>query len=74
MTETTPITQLLRQSAAGDVSANAQLLPLVYAELRALAAQRLRSERAGELNRHGPDPAGAAVDQEPLVALPVLVR
>ncbi|MFC5490961.1 ECF-type sigma factor [Dokdonella soli] len=47
MTETTPITQLLRQLAAGDVSANEQLLPLVYAELRALAAQRLRSERAG---------------------------
>ena len=31
MTETIPITQLLRQVAAGDASANEQLLPLVYA-------------------------------------------
>jgi RNA polymerase sigma factor (TIGR02999 family) len=40
------VTQLLDAAAAGDPHAAADLLPLVYAELRALAAQRLAAERA----------------------------
>jgi RNA polymerase sigma factor (TIGR02999 family) len=40
------VTQLLDAAAAGDPHAAADLLPLVYAELRALAAHRLAAERA----------------------------
>jgi RNA polymerase sigma factor (TIGR02999 family) len=40
------VTQLLKQ-AATDPAASARLLPLVYHELRLLAAQRLSSERVG---------------------------
>lgn len=40
------VTRLL-DAAATDPSASARLLPLVYQELRLLAAQRLSSERAG---------------------------
>ena len=42
------ITQILDAVAAGDRQAAAQLLPLVYAELRRLAAARLRSESPGQ--------------------------
>ena len=42
------ITQILDAVAAGDRQAAAQLLPLVYAELRQLAAARLRSESPGQ--------------------------
>src|SRR5215216_4039757 len=41
------VTQLLEAAAAGDRAAAADLLPLVYAELRALAAARLAGEKAG---------------------------
>lgn len=41
------ITVILSQLAAGDSSAAEQLLPLVYDELRKLAAQRLAHEKAG---------------------------
>src|SRR5690348_16133853 len=46
--ETTPaasVTQLLNEASAGDARASAELLPLVYEQLRALAAIRMRQER-----------------------------
>ncbi len=39
------VTQILGQLAAGDSSAAGQLMPLVYDELRALAAYYMRAER-----------------------------
>jgi RNA polymerase sigma factor (TIGR02999 family) len=44
----TDVTRVLQSAADGDPHAAAQLLPLVYAELRRLAAQRLASERPGQ--------------------------
>jgi len=41
------VTQLLRESRLGDGRASEQLISLVYDKLRRLAAQNLRSERAG---------------------------
>jgi RNA polymerase sigma factor (TIGR02999 family) len=41
------VTRLLDAAAAGDPSAAADLLPLVYDELRRLAAARLAGEKAG---------------------------
>jgi RNA polymerase sigma factor (TIGR02999 family) len=41
------ITRLLRGVSAGDPAAAEELLPLVYDELRALAARRLGGERPG---------------------------
>lgn len=41
------VTQLLNAIEAGDPQAASQLLPLVYDELRQLAAQRLAQERPG---------------------------
>jgi RNA polymerase sigma factor (TIGR02999 family) len=41
------VTRLLDAAAAGDRRAAAELLPLVYAELRRLAAARLAGEKAG---------------------------
>jgi RNA polymerase sigma factor (TIGR02999 family) len=41
------LTQLSSNAAAGDRSAAAELLPLVYEELRRLAGQKMRGERAG---------------------------
>ena len=40
------VTRLLGAAAAGDPAAAAELLPLVYDELRRLAAARMRAERA----------------------------
>lgn len=42
------VTQLLAAAAQGDRQAAADLLPLVYAELRKLAAVRLSQERPGQ--------------------------
>ena len=42
------VTQILGQIAQGDPSAAEQLLPLVYDELRRLAAQRLAGEKPGQ--------------------------
>jgi RNA polymerase sigma factor (TIGR02999 family) len=39
------VTSLLNEAAAGDPRASAELLPLVYEQLRALAARKLREER-----------------------------
>jgi hypothetical protein len=39
------VTSLLNKLAAGDQEAAAQLVPLVYEELRCVAARRLRHER-----------------------------
>jgi RNA polymerase sigma factor (TIGR02999 family) len=44
----TDMTRLLDAAAAGDPKAAADLLPLVYAELRSLAAARLAHEKAGQ--------------------------
>jgi RNA polymerase sigma factor (TIGR02999 family) len=43
-----PVTQLLGAAASGDRQAAADLLPLVYAELRQLAAARLTGEKPGQ--------------------------
>ncbi len=42
------ITQVLSQLEAGDASAADQLLPLVYDELRQLAARKLANEKPGQ--------------------------
>jgi RNA polymerase sigma factor (TIGR02999 family) len=42
-----PITRLLSDAASGDGRAAAELLPLVYDELRRLARQKMGQERAG---------------------------
>jgi RNA polymerase sigma factor (TIGR02999 family) len=44
----TDVTQILSQIESGDPSAADQLLPLVYDELRKLAASRLRDEKPGQ--------------------------
>jgi RNA polymerase sigma factor (TIGR02999 family) len=44
----TDVTQILSRIEAGDPSATEQLLPLVYDELRRLAAQRLAHEKPGQ--------------------------
>src|SRR5262245_44756343 len=41
------VTRLLDAAAAGEPHAAAELLPLVYAELRQLAAARMAAERVG---------------------------
>jgi len=45
------VTQILNQIESGDPSAAEQLLPLVYDELRKLAAARLAQERPGQTLR-----------------------
>ncbi len=42
------VTQILSQIESGDPSAAEQLLPLVYAELRKLAAANLAREKPGQ--------------------------
>jgi serine/threonine protein kinase len=42
------VTRLLRRAGGGDRRATAELLPLVYRELRALAAKKMRQERAAQ--------------------------
>jgi RNA polymerase sigma factor (TIGR02999 family) len=42
------VTRILSQIESGDPSAARQLLPLVYAELRKLAAARLADEKSGQ--------------------------
>jgi len=42
------VTQLLEAAAGGDQMAAAELLPLVYVELRKLAAARLANEKSGQ--------------------------
>jgi RNA polymerase sigma factor (TIGR02999 family) len=44
----TDVTQILSRIESGDPSAAEQLLPLVYDELRRLAAQRLAQEKPGQ--------------------------
>src|SRR6187200_2285362 len=44
----TDVTRILDQIQHGDPSAAEQLLPLVYQELRTLAAQRLAQEKSGQ--------------------------
>ena len=40
------VTQLLNEVCAGNAQSSAELLPLVYTQLRALASRRIRSERS----------------------------
>ncbi|MBL8763063.1 MAG: sigma-70 family RNA polymerase sigma factor [Phycisphaerae bacterium] len=47
MPEPPDLTQLMRHAAAGDRVAADRLLPLVYAQLRAVARDRMRGERHG---------------------------
>ncbi len=42
------VTQLLHAAGQGDTRAAAELLPLVYAELRGLATHKMASEAAGQ--------------------------
>ena len=42
------VTQILGQLESGDPSAAEQLLPLVYDELRKLAARKLEHEKPGQ--------------------------
>ena len=42
------VTQILSRIESGDPTAAEQLLPLVYDELRKLAAQRLTQEKPGQ--------------------------
>ena len=42
------VTQILQAIQAGDARASDELLPLVYQELRRLAAQRLAQEPRGQ--------------------------
>lgn len=44
----TPVTRLLEAARCGDPRAAAELLPLVYAELRKLAAAKLANEKPGQ--------------------------
>ena len=44
----TDVTQILSQVKSGDSNAAQQLLPLVYDELRKLAAQKLANEKPGQ--------------------------
>ena len=48
MNEAHKVTQILKQVAEGDFSAAEALLPLVYDELRGVAAQKLAQERPGQ--------------------------
>src|SRR5688500_12253926 len=44
----TPVTRILSAIEQGDAQASARLLPLVYDELRKLAAQKLAQEKPGQ--------------------------
>ena len=46
--ETLAVTRLLNEAGAGDSRASADLLPLVYEQLRALAARKMLRERPGQ--------------------------
>jgi RNA polymerase sigma factor (TIGR02999 family) len=48
MTGMSEVTQLLDRIQRGDPHASAELMPLVYTELRKLAAQKLTQERPGQ--------------------------
>ena len=47
------ITQLLNESSCGNQQAAAELLPLVYDQLRRLAARKLRQERPDQTLQAG---------------------
>jgi hypothetical protein len=49
----TDVTQILSQIEQGDPSAAEQLLPLVYDELRKLAAAKLAQEKRGIVLKFG---------------------
>src|SRR5688572_17097042 len=45
---TATVTRLLNEAGSGDPKASAELLPLVYAQLRALAERKMRAERGDQ--------------------------
>lgn len=48
MSDDRPVTQILKAIESGDDEASGRLLPLVYAELRRLATQRMTLEKQGQ--------------------------
>src|SRR5688500_15585579 len=48
MSGASDVTRILEAAARGDSKAAGELMPLVYDELRKLAAQRLAQEKAGQ--------------------------
>ena len=48
MNDVTDITKILNQVEAGDAQSTDRLLPLVYDELRKLAAVRMAAEKPGQ--------------------------
>lgn len=52
-TDPAQITELLQRAQGGDAAAQEQLLPAIYADLRAIAHARLRGERADTLDTTG---------------------
>jgi RNA polymerase sigma factor (TIGR02999 family) len=48
MTDNDEVTRIINAVEAGDAAAGEDLLPLVYGELRRLAAQRMANERPGQ--------------------------
>ena len=53
------VTRILSQIEQGDGKAAEQLLPLVYEELRKLAAQKMAQEKPwSDTSGHGPGPRG----------------
>jgi hypothetical protein len=52
----TGVTRLLEAARRGDQGAAAELLPLVYDELRKLAAARMAAEKPGHTLRFGRPP------------------
>ena len=65
MPSSAEISRLITQVRAGDANAVAQLMPLVYDELRRLAAVYLRRERGGGLRGAFGGPARAGRRDEP---------
>ena len=64
------VTALLAAWSRGNRGALDRLLPVVYAELRRIAARQLRSERAGHLSPWF-DAEAAAMREEVLKVLPL---
>jgi hypothetical protein len=62
------VTHILRALDRGDPQAAAQLLPLVYDELRKLATQRLAHEAPGQ-TAGGGGPGAVGADGQPALGL-----
>lgn len=58
------VTRILRAVEHGDPEAAQELLPLVYEELRRLAAEKMAHEKPGQTLRHGHDAVCAEGQRE----------